>query len=112
VRVRRDARGVILRKTEQVDGETIGPYPHYESDPGKPRSVGWYLWVDIGMDLADNRDKLPPVEGGYVIRLVIGADDGAAVAYNVHVDWEGDPDLGPEAVLASALEHLAVTRVR
>jgi hypothetical protein len=51
------------------------------------------------------------VDGGYVIRLLVGADDGAARTFEVDIDWNGDPALSPQEVLASALDHLAVREV-
>jgi len=51
---------------------------------------------------------LAPVADGYRIRLQVGADDGAARTFNVHIDWDGDPDQTLDQVLASALEQLAV----
>lgn len=62
-----------------------------------------------GLDINDDRDKLPPVDDGYRIRLVAGADDGAARVFHIDINWDGDPALTPEQVMASALDRLAVT---
>lgn len=51
------------------------------------------------------------MEGGYVIRLLVGADDGAARTFEIDIDWDGDAALSPDQVLASALDHLAVREV-
>jgi hypothetical protein len=40
--------------------------------------------------------------------LLVGADDGAARKFKVHIDWNGDADQRPDEVLTSALEHLEV----
>jgi hypothetical protein len=60
--------------------------------------------------VTDDRDKLPPVEGGYTIRL-LGADDGAARAFEVDIAWDSNPRQSPDEVLASALDHLVVRSV-
>jgi hypothetical protein len=110
IRVRLDERRKIVRPKLRFGQQSL-PAPHFVvDDSGDPPAVGWYLWLDLafGQDLNDNRDKLPPVDGGYLIRLLIGADDGAARAYDVHINWNGDPDLSADEVLDSALDHLAV----
>jgi hypothetical protein len=87
--------------------------PHYARDEDYEDYddvEGWYLRLALafGLDMNDDRDKLPPVKGGYVIRLLVGADDGAARKFKVHIDWNGDADQRPDEVLTSALEHLEV----
>ncbi len=94
VRVRRDSAGLQYVSEHR--------YGHRET------ADAWYLKLTIGLDINDNRDKLPPVDDGYIFRLLVGADDGAARTFNVHIDWNGDPDQTPDQVLASALEQLAV----
>jgi hypothetical protein len=69
---------------------------------------GWLLRLTIGIDINDNRDKLRSFDDGYMIRLLVGADDGAARSFTVYIDWNGDPDQTPEQVLASALASLRV----
>lgn len=71
----------------------------------------WYLYL-AELDLNDDRDKLPPIEGGYTIRLLVGADDGAARSFEVDIAWDGDPSQSAEEVLASALDRVAVRNVR
>lgn len=95
VRVRRDSAGDL----------------HYvsEHDYDGTNADAWYLKLTIGLDIIENRDKLQPFEDGYLIRLLVGADDGAARVFRVHIDWDGDPDQSPQAVLRNALEHLAVS---
>jgi hypothetical protein len=65
------------------------------------------LWL-AELDINDDRDKLPPIENGYTIRLIVGADDGAGRAFEVDISWDGDPKLTANEVLASALGRLAV----
>jgi hypothetical protein len=62
-----------------------------------------------GLTIADRRELLPPVERGYVVRLLVGAEDGAARTYEVSVDWNGAAP-NPKAALESV--HLAVREVR
>lgn len=94
VRVRRDSAGDLHYVSEhEYDGKNAD---------------AWYLKLTIGLDINDNRDKLPPYDDGYMIRLLVGADDGAARTFTVHIDWDGNPDLRPDEVLRSALERLAV----
>lgn len=97
VRVRRDQAGDLHYVKERN-------YRSGEAD-------AWYLKLTLafGLDINDNRDKLPPVEDGYIVRLLVGADDGTARIFNVHIEWDGDPEQSPQAVLKSALEHLAVS---
>jgi hypothetical protein len=112
IRVHLDEEGKLVRPIYMVGLSPGGiGIPHIEPDnPTQYGATGWYLWLDLAFaqDISDDRDKLPPVEGGYLIRLLIGADDGAARTFNVHIDWDADPNLDADAVLASALEHLAV----
>ena len=56
----------------------------------------------------NDRDKLPP--GEWVIRLLVGADDGGASRHDVHIAWSADaPDY--RTVLAEALVRLEVVPV-
>jgi hypothetical protein len=77
-------------------------------DEHDEKADAWYLKMTIGFDINDDRDKLPPVENGYSIKLLVGADDGAARRFKVYINWNGDPGQTPYQVLASALDHLAV----
>lgn len=61
------------------------------------------------LSILDDRDKLPP--GEWVIRLLVGANDGDARRYDVHVAWSGDAIDGA-VVLAEGLERLHVERVK
>lgn len=62
-----------------------------------------------GLLLADRRELLPPTENGYTVRLLIGADDGAARIYDVGINW--DRNIGtPRAALESI--QLTVREVR
>jgi hypothetical protein len=38
-------------------------------------------------EVLDQRDVLQPTTNGYTVRLVVGADDGAARTYDVDVNW-------------------------
>jgi hypothetical protein len=113
IRVAADDEGRIWRPetwTKDV-GSPPGPrkFPHVAHDSGLLASA-WYLYL-AELDVNDDRDKLKPVEGGYTIRLLVGADDGAARSFEVDIAWDGDPELGPEEVLDSALDRLAVREV-
>jgi hypothetical protein len=77
---------------------------------GRESEVRWFLYL-AELNLNDHRDKLPPVENGYTIRLLAGADDGAARSFEVDIAWDGDPKLSAEEVLASALDRLALREV-
>lgn len=94
----------------RVDAEDALHYVR-ERDYRPGEADAWYLKLTIGLDIKDDRDKLPPVDDGYMIRLVVGADDGAARTFNVHIDWNGDPAQSPQEVLTSVLDRLAVTHV-
>jgi hypothetical protein len=43
------------------------------------------FWLALRNE-SDERDKLPPVEGGYLIRLLIGAGGGAARSFDLYLD--------------------------
>jgi hypothetical protein len=71
----------------------------------------WYLHLELadGLHIIDERDWLPP--GKWTVRLIVGADHGDARAYEVDISWKGDED-DADAVLAGALDSVAVRRVR
>lgn len=65
----------------------------------------WHLLLELhGLNILDDRDKLPP--GEWVIRLLVGADDGDATAYDVHIAWSPDRGNHPREVLNEALDRL------
>lgn len=69
----------------------------------------WHLHLQLadGYELSDERDWLPP--GAWTVRLIVGGDDGDALAYEVDLAWAGDePDAA--TVLASALDRIGVRR--
>jgi hypothetical protein len=118
IRARVDPAGVMLRPAA-VDafGNAVRALPHYaraEDFAVDDPTVSWYLKLALAFDLDinDDRDKLPPVEGGYVVRLLVGADDGAARVFEVDMDWNGEGALRPQEVLDSALDHLSVRSVK
>ena len=116
-----------LIRVVTYDGKIVprgfGDLPHFElAEPpderegvdvgeGRESEVRWFLYL-AELNLNDHRDKLPPVEDGYTIRLLAGADDGAARSYEVDIAWDGDPKLSADEVLASALDRLAVRDVK
>ena len=68
----------------------------------------WQLRLGIGISIADHREFLAP--GKWIVRLVIGASDGSAGVFDVHVAWKGDePD--PQEALDYLLDHLEVMPV-
>jgi hypothetical protein len=70
----------------------------------------WHLRLVLhGGDVpADRRDRLPP--GEWVVRLVVGSEDGSARTYDVHVAWSGDePDAA--SALVAVLDRLQVEKV-
>jgi hypothetical protein len=76
---------------------------------GKVGGATWYLVLGLhDLDILDDRDKLPPDE--WVIRLLVGAEDGDAKRYDVHVAWSADAS-SVRAVLDEALERLGVEAV-
>ena len=70
----------------------------------------WQLRLGLGggLVIADYREYLPP--GEWIIRLTVGADDGAARTYDVHISWDGS-ESDPGAALDNALDRLAVIEV-
>jgi hypothetical protein len=78
-------------------------------DPVAAPDARWHLHLKLADDdeLTDERDWLPP--GAWTIRLIVGADDGDAHAYEVDLAWAGDePDSA--TLLSSALDRLEVRR--
>jgi hypothetical protein len=72
-------------------------------------SASWCLALALhGLDIADDRDKLP--QGEWILQLLIGADDGDAQRYEVDVTWSAEAPT-VDAVLAEALGRLAVRKV-
>jgi hypothetical protein len=112
IRVRRDAEGFLMRPTVHIEGLAVRGIPHYarDADYEEGDAEAWYLRLALafGLDINDDRDKLPPVADGYTLRLLVGADDGAARVLYVDINWNGDAELKPEAVLGSALDQLTV----
>jgi hypothetical protein len=93
-------------------------YPALRSDGGGLSSVRgvpvvlpvadggeWVLRLGIGLLIADQREFLLP--GEWIVRLVIGANDGSAATYDVHVAWNGD-EADPQSALDDLLDHLEV----
>ena len=74
LRVRRDAEDELhfIRERDYKPGE----------------ADAWYLKLTIGLDINDNRDKLRPEDDGYVINLLVGAEDGAARSFTVSINWD------------------------
>jgi hypothetical protein len=112
IRVRLSKSGRIERPPAWTQGLSASVSLTESKSPHIPEggADGWYLFL-AELDINDDRDKLPPVENGYTIRLLVGADDGAARAYEVDISWDGDPKQTPDEVLASALDHLGVREV-
>jgi hypothetical protein len=120
---RQDAEGK-LRRPQVISTETgqqVRYVPHFATDEdygriayaAGPMNGAWFLRLALAyqLDIFDDRDKLPPVESGYVIRLLTGAEDGPARSFAVHINWNGDPKLSAAEVLGSALDHLHVEEV-
>jgi len=82
----RDAKGRVT----QVGGASSGP---------------WELRLTLAMHgrgvfISNFREILPPRPSGYTVRLLVGADDGAARRFDVDVNWDGDA-ADPAAALES-----------
>jgi hypothetical protein len=78
-----------------------GPIRHFPDAP----DARWHLHLELAesFEITDERDWLPP--GSWTVRLLLGADDGDANAYEVKMAWAGDePDA--ETVLGAALDSL------
>ena len=96
----REAR-YTMRVGEIVDP---GPVRHFPDAP----DARWHLHLELAdqFQITDERDWLSP--GSWTVRLIVGADDGDARAYDVDLAWTGDePDA--QAVLRAALGSLKVT---
>jgi hypothetical protein len=124
IRAPRDAKGKLRRPREiNTDtGQEVRYLPHFATDDDYARVAGpraapmngaWFLRLALAfeLDIFDDRDKLAPVKSGYAIRLLVGADDGAARPFEVHINWESDANLSAKEVLRSALDHLHVHEV-
>jgi hypothetical protein len=61
--------------------------------------------LGIELNVADYREYIPP--GKWIVDLIVGADDGSARAYEVHVAWLGD-ELDPATALEYLLDHLEI----
>ena len=96
---------LVLMRRDPNDGKL---HSVRESDQRRRADAAWFLRLTIGLAITDQRDHLPPVEDGYRVRLIVGADDGAARAFDVHINWDGDYSRSPAQVLRSALDRLSV----
>jgi hypothetical protein len=102
--------GRFIRAVRSPEGRlgrgADGNIAHFAS--GDP-NASWHLMLGLhDLSLNDDRDKLPA--GAWIVRLLVGADDGDAHRYDVHVTWsESRPD--SQAVLDEAIEHLAIESV-
>jgi hypothetical protein len=78
-------------------------------DPVAAPEGRWHLHLELADDgeLTDERDWLTP--GAWTIRLIVGADDGDAHAYEVDLAWAGD-ESDAATLLSSALNRLEVRR--
>jgi hypothetical protein len=59
-------------------------FDSYISEDGKEDE--WCLKIVPHLHIFEGRDRLWARDGGYIIRLVIGSDDGRARRYDVRVD--------------------------
>lgn len=105
-RARRRPDGTLVRAPGGPDGDHIAIY-----GAGDPEGASWHLILALqGLSIiSDDRDKLPA--GEWVIRLLVGANDGDARRYDVHVAWRGDA-VDEATVLAESLDRLHVERVK
>jgi hypothetical protein len=87
-----------------------GPIRHFPDAQAAP-DARWHLHLELAdaAAITDERDWLEP--GSWTVRLIVGADDGDAHAYEVDVAWIGD-ESDAEAVLKAALDSLKVRRDR
>lgn len=82
---------------------------HVVHRPTGDPDATWHLILGLhDLSISDDRDKLRP--GPWIIRLLVGADDGDAYRCDVHVAWsESLPS--SQAVLEEALGRLAIVSV-
>jgi hypothetical protein len=102
--------GRFIRAKRTADGRLMrGPVGNIAQYASGDPDATWHLMLGLhDLDILDDRDKLPP--GRWIVRLLVGADDGDAHRYDVHVAWnESSPDA--DTVLRDALERLAIERV-
>ena len=99
--------GIFIRARRTPDGTLIRAQGRIaEYAPDDPEGASWHLCLTLhALDILNDRDKLPADQ--WVIRLLLGADDGDAERYDVYVAWSGDAKDG-EAVLTEVLDHLHV----
>ena len=112
VRVNPDGGREREARYTQTVGAVVGPGPvrHFPVAADAP-DTRWHLHLELAdsWEITDERDWLAP--GSWTVRLIVGADDGDAHAYEVDVAWAGDEPDG-EAVLKAALDRLEVRRDR
>jgi hypothetical protein len=98
IRARRTPEGRLWRES--------GHIAHYAT--GDPEAT-WHLVLGLHeLSISDDRDKLPP--GLWIVRLLVGADDGDAYRCDVHIAWSESVG-SSDVVLAEALDRLAIDRV-
>jgi hypothetical protein len=58
-------------------------------DENRQMKQSWTFVIAPNFAPFDRRNWLQPKEGGYTIRLIIGADDGRARRYDASLNWDG-----------------------
>ena len=88
---------------------TSGPAPvrHFPDAP----DARWHLHLELAdaAEITDERDWLSP--GEWTVRLIVGADDGDAHAYDIELGWDGREG-DATTVLETALDSLTVRHAR
>lgn len=64
------------------------------------KGAEWQFRFALAFDLqlVDQREWLRPVQDGYMVQLLVGADDGAARTYEVDIDWNGNAATAQDAL--------------
>jgi hypothetical protein len=76
--------------------DTYGHVPTNDPDLKNPATIinkggKWQFRLALAHNLfiGDQREYLAPTQEGYLVRLELGADDGKARKYDIHLKWDG-----------------------
>ncbi len=92
--------GILVLARRDSGGRVIIDDPDAK-DPARIIANGgqWQFRFALhNLQITDQREYLAPTRDGYLVRLDLGADDGAARHYDVHLNWNDDAETSEAAL--------------
>jgi hypothetical protein len=103
--------GILFPATRDNFGQLVESHPDDDAETIiKLRRGEWQFKFALAHNLliVDRREFVPPTPNGYVVRVELGAEEGPARRYDVHVNWDGK---ARDAQAALDSVQLAIERV-